>query len=167
MEDGGGLRFVASVDEAISGGAVLSNDGGTLYAVDVGRGLHLFERDTDTGVLARTDDETPLEASYPPLPIAISDDDGYLFVFDRAGDQTNLFSLADPLKPERLATLSKFWGTGYEEDECRFADSRIEGVIVDVFCPGTAFTAQWTPRPASLWGQTPSPPSRWTDWEVR
>ena len=154
VEDGGGLRFVASVDEAISGGAVLSNDGATLYAVDVGRGLHLFERDTNTGALARTDDETPLEAWYPrrPLPIAISDDDGYLFVFDRAGDQTNLFSLADPLKPERLATLSKFWGTGWPEDECRFADSRIEGVIVDVFCPGTAFTARWDSEAGELVG---------------
>ena len=154
VEDGGGLRFVASVDEAISGGAVLSNDGATLYAVDYFRGLHLFERDTATGVLARTDDETPLEAWYPPrpLPIAISDDDGYLFVFDRVGDQTNLFSLADPLKPERLATLSKFWGTSWQEDECRFADSRIEGVIVDVFCPGTAFTAQWDSEAGELVG---------------
>ena len=154
VEDGGGLRFVASVDETISGGAVLSNDGATLYAVDIFRGLHVFERDTDTGTLARTDDETLLEVRYPPrpLPIAISDDDGYLFVFAGAGDQTNLFSLADPLKPERLATLSKFWGTVWQGDECRFADSRMEGVVVDVFCPGTAFTARWDSEAGELVG---------------
>ena len=153
VEDGGGLRFVASVDEAISGGAVLSNDGATLYAVDIYRGLHVFERDTDTGVLARTDDDTYLGVWYQrPLPIAISDDDGYLFVFDGAGDQTNLFSLADPLKPERLATLAKFWGTVWEPEECRLADSRLEGVVVDVFCPGTAFTARWDSEAGELVG---------------
>ena len=154
VEDGGGLRFVASVDETISGGAVLSNDGETLYAVDIFRGLHVFERDTDTGTLARTDDETLLDVRYPPrpLPIAISDDDGYLFVFDRAGDQTNLFSLADRLKPERLAILAKFWGTVWEADECRFADSRMKGVVVDVFCPGTAFTARWDSEAGELVG---------------
>ena len=153
VEDGGGLRFVASVDGAISGGAVLSNDGATLYAVDIVRGLHVFERDTDTGVLARTDDDTHLGLWYQrPLPIAISDDDEYLFVFDGAGDQTNLFSLADPLKPERLATLAKFWGIVWEPEECRLADSRLEGVVVDVFCPGTAFTARWDSEAGELVG---------------
>ena len=153
VEDGGGLRFVASVDGAISRGAVLSNDGATLYAVDAGRGLHLFERDTATGVLTRTDHETPLSVWHSTrLPIAISDDDAYLFVFDRTGDQTNLFSLADRLNPERLATLSKFWGRSWQAVECRFADSRTEGVVVDVFCPGTAFTARWDSEAAELAG---------------
>ena len=116
----------------------------------------MFERDTDTGVLARTDDETPLNLWYRspgrPLPIAISVDDAYLFVFEGKGDQTNLFSLADRLNPERLATLAKFWGNSWPPDECRFADSRTKGVVVDVFCPGTAFTARWDSEASELVG---------------
>ena len=153
VEDGGGLRFVESVDGAISGGAVLSNDGATLYAADIDRGLQVFERDTDTGVLVRTDHETPLRVwVLQPFPIAISDDDEYLFVFDGTGDLTNLFSLADRLNPERLGTLSRFWGLSWEEVECRFADSRTEGVIVDVFCPGMAFTTRWDSEAGELVG---------------
>ena len=121
--------------------------------MDIDRGLHVFERDTDTGVLVRTDHETPLRVwVLQPFPIAISDDDEYLFVFDGTGDLTNLFSLADRLNPERLGTLSRFWGLSWEEVECRFADSRTEGVIVDVFCPGMAFTTRWDSEAGELVG---------------
>ena len=36
--------------------------------------------------------------------------------------------------------------------EIAVGDSRTEGVIVDVFCPGTAFTAQWNAEAAELAG---------------
>ena len=48
--------------------------------------------------------------------------------------------------------MAKFWGTVWQQDECRFADSRIEGVVVDVFCPGTAFTARWDSEAGELVG---------------
>ena len=161
VEDGGGLRFVASVDKTISGisdGAVLSNDGETLYTFggvgSRGPGLKVFDRDTDTGVLTPTDNITILDLLFPyrTLPMAISDDDAYLFVIDRYGYKTNLFSLADRLNPERLGMLSKFWGGDRPSDRCHFADSRTEGVIVDVFCPGMAFTVRWNAETTELTG---------------
>ena len=155
VEDGGGLRFVASVDKTITGGAVLSNDGETLYTVEVGPyRLKVFDRDTDTGVLTPTDNITILDflIPYRTLPIAISDDDAYLFVFDRTGDRTKLFSLADRLNPEWLGMLSRFWGWDRPSDRCHFADSRTEGVIVDVFCPGGAFSVRWDSEAGELVG---------------
>ena len=155
LEDGGELRFVEGIDTSVVG-AVLSNDGEHLYASrdDL---LLVFERDAESGVLTQTDFDATISApGTGPVPLAITDDDAYLFVFDNSGERVNLFSLEDRLNPERLASLSQFWNnTSYQSTRCRFADARNGAVAVDAFCPGLAFTAQWDPDAESLEG---------TDW---
>ena len=139
---GGGLRF----EEAFEGQfvrAVLSNDGAYVYAADHTR-LKVFKRDPETGALEASDFEHSISwYRSAPLPLAITDDDSHLFLFDRSGERANLFSLADPANPERVAMLSKFWEAPYQSDRCRFGDARAETVAVDVLCPGLAFTVQW------------------------
>ena len=160
FEDGGGLRFVQETDvgDAVYG-AVLSGDGEHLYAVS--HRLLVFERDAESGELTQTEFEAPLShdryESIPPPPLAITDDDAYLFVFDNRGARANLFSLEDPLNPERLSTLPQFWDTSnpWQTNRCRFADARGEDPVVDVLCPGLAYTARWDPEARRLTG---------TDW---
>ena len=87
----------------------------------------------------------------------MTDDDAYLFVFDNLGERANLFSLDDPLNPERLATLAEFWNANnpWRTNRCRFADVRGEAPSVDVLCPGLAYTARWDAEAERLAG---------TDW---
>ena len=157
FEDGGGLRFVQETDvgNAIQG-AALSSDGEHLYAVS--NRLLVFERDAESGELTRADFEATLNhdrfVSTPPPPLAITDDDAYLFVFDSYGARANLFSLEDPLNPERLSTLAQFWDTfnPHHTNRCRFADARGENPAVDVFCPGLAYAARWDSEADQLAG---------------
>lgn len=160
FEDAGGLRFVQETDvgNAVYG-AVLSSAGEYLYAVS--NRLLVFERDLDSGELTQADFVAPLNhdrfVSTPPPPLAITNDDAYLFVFDNYGARANLFSLEDPLNPERLSTLSQFWNTSNPRrtNRCRFADVRGEAPSVDVFCPGLAYAARWDTEAGRLAG---------TDW---
>ena len=155
--DEGGLQFVQETDIGnMVHGAALSSDGGHLFAVS--NRLLVFERDAESGELTRTDFEETLNhqrfVGLPPPPLAITDDDAYLFVFDNYGARANLFSLEDPLHPERLATLPQFWDTfdPFRTNRCRFADTRGETPAVDVFCPGLAYAARWDSEASQLAG---------------
>ena len=157
FEDEGGLRFVEETDvgNAVHG-AVLSSDGAHLYVVS--NRLLVFERDSESGELTQTDFEEALNHNRyfgaPPPPLAITDNEAYLFVFDGYGARAKLFSLEDPLNPERLATLAQFWDTFYpwHNNRCRFADTRGETPAVDVFCPGLAYAARWDSEASQLAG---------------
>ncbi|MYD96291.1 MAG: S8 family serine peptidase [Gammaproteobacteria bacterium] len=161
FEESGGLRFVEETDVGNRvHAAVLSGDGEHLYVVS--NRLLVFERNAESGELTQTDFESTLihygVASGPPRrPLAITDDDAYLFVFDRYGARAILFSLEDPLNPERLSELPQFWQiwsgtTVARTNRCRFADTRGEDPVVDVLCPGVAYTAHWDPEVGELGG---------------
>ena len=149
VEDEGVLQFVNSTYFGGFLRAVLSNDGRRVYAM-TSNNLLVFERDAESGALVRTDFEEEIQAPYtPPLPLAITDDDGYLFVFDGDGGQANLFALEDPLNPNLVATFSQYLDP-YQLNSCRFADARNEAVAVDVFCPGMAFAVRWDAEAGQL-----------------
>ncbi|MYE84051.1 MAG: hypothetical protein F4X36_19840, partial [Gammaproteobacteria bacterium] len=151
VEDDGGLRFVSATG-VLATAAVVANGGGHLY-VSVADRLLVFERDAETGALTQADFEETISApASPPVPLAITDDDAYLFVFDNSGERANVFSLADPSSPERLGTLSKFWDAPYQSNRCRFADARGDVPVVDVFCPGLAFAVLWDAEAGELEG---------------
>lgn len=156
MDDEGGLRFVGDVPGRT---AVLANDGAHLYAATLDR-LTVFARDAETGELSSTDFEEAIDVWCCGLPpMAVTDDDAHLFVFDQHGERTNLFSLDDPLNPNWLATLSQFWDPpssgGNWFNSCPFADTRPNAVAVDAFCPSLAFAARWNADTRRLGG---------TDW---
>ena len=152
IQESGDLQFIESVDINVVH-AVLSNDGEYLYAI-THNGISVLKRDLESSRLSRTDyDEATL--SVPccgPIPLAITSDDAYLFAFDQSGQQTNLFTLADRENPERLDILSKFWDAPWQSDYCRFGSPRTDEAIVDVFCPGLAFTVGWNKAAESLEG---------------
>ncbi len=105
MDDGGGLRFVGSV-EARAG--VLANGGEHLYALTAAQ-LLVFARDVDTGELAATGFAAPAAVTCcGRRAMAVTDDDAHLFVLERSGEVVGLFSLDDPLQPARLASFSRF-----------------------------------------------------------
>ena len=142
VEDGGSFRFVRSVFPGGVLRAVLSNDEERLYAATSNE-LRVYERDAESGELAETDFRGTISAPYtPPVPLAITDDDAYLFVFDNDGQRANLFSLEDPLNPDVLATFSSY-REPFQLNYCRFADVRNGAFAVDVFCPGMAFAVRW------------------------
>ena len=158
VDDGGGLRFVGA--ESSVRMAVLSDDGEHLYGANLGQ-LLVFTRDAETGELSRTDFEEVIDVWWCCVPgaMAITDDDAHLFVFDQHGERANLFSLEDPLNPDRLATLSQFWEPPREGgnwfNQCRFVDVRPGAVAVDAFCPSLAFAVRWNADALRLAG---------TDW---
>ena len=156
IEDDGTLRFVGTADGDFLR-AVLSNEGNHLYAVSP-EAVLVFERDPESGELTRVNFEASISA--PPsgtVPLAITHDDAYLFVFDQNGQRPILFSLEDPSLPVRLAQLSHrgFWDASDESEHCKFARARAEGVTVDVFCPALAFVVSWDADAEALEG---------TDW---
>ncbi|MYE84264.1 MAG: S8 family serine peptidase [Gammaproteobacteria bacterium] len=151
VEEGGDLQFVQAFEDRFVR-AVLSNDGEYVYAAARSR-LKVFNLDAETGALEESDFEHSI--AWPrsePLPLAITDDDSHLFLFDNSGERANLFSLADPANPERLARLSRFWQAPYQSNRCRFGDARGETVTVDVLCPSLAFTVQWEEEAGVLAG---------------
>ena len=150
VEDGGTLLFVGSV-EPVEGvlSAVLSNDGRHVHVAGSNE-LRVYERDGESGGLGETDFRETISAPYaPPVPMAITDDDAYLFVFDGEGERANLFSLEDPLSPNLVATFSRY-REPFQLNECRFADARNDAVAVDVFCPGMAFAVRWDAEAGQL-----------------
>ena len=154
VEDGGAMSLVESIepgDRVLW--AVLSSDGEYLYAA-VPTGVLVFERDQESGELSQTDYsvETLSAPGRGPVPMAITDDDAYLFVFDGSGERANVYSLEDPRNPEWLGSLSRFWDAPYRSSRCRFADARDEAAVVDAFCPGLAFTVRWDVEAAELVG---------------
>ena len=105
VDDGGGLRFVGSV-EAKAG--VLTNGGEHLYALTAEQLLG-FARDADTGELAATGFAVPPGVTCcGRRAMAVTDDDAHLFVLERSGEVVGLFSLDDPLRPARLPSFSRF-----------------------------------------------------------
>ena len=143
VDGGGGLRFASEESVRM---AVLSNDGDHLYAANLNQ-LLVFTRSATTGELSQTDFEEAIDVwCCERKPLAITDDDAYLYVFDRGGERANLFSLEDPLNPERLATLPQFWPQAFRggtwSDYCQFAITRNDGGV-DVFCAGLVFTTRW------------------------
>ncbi len=143
--------------------AVLSNDGRHVY-VATDDLLLAFERDPESGELARAEyegaiDNRGLGGMAPPL--AITDDDAYLFVGEGRYSIT-VFSVKDRLNPVRLATLERFGGSGNVGwYTCRFADTRPESLTVDVFCDDLVFAARWDSESGELkgtdWATIPDP----------
>ena len=149
VDEDGGLSLADS--HGISGlkGAALTA-GGLLYAVG-DDGMTVLERDAVTGGFAvtRTDHSFTIWTTQS-VPLATTDDGGFLFAVD--DDGTHVFSLDDPLDPERLATLPKrqrewFWRADWEW--CGSGVARGPSSL-DVFCRSQAFVAQWRPDEASL-----------------
>ena len=160
VEDSGGIRFADMHDfGAAVQTAVFSNSGDHIYAVFFGSStLGVFEWDADSGMLTQADFAPSILLPDSQSPLAISEDDAYLFVFDGSGGhRTNVFSLEDPLNPQKLATLSRFWDWPPEWQSCRFADIRSGvvadgGVVVDVFCSGFIFSVLWDPTTSEIHG---------------
>ena len=143
VEDTGDLRFVQTHEVTGLQGALISNGGSHVYAIDP-TALRVYARDADTGVLTRSDTETDLSRAAETL--AISGDDGHLFVFDRNGERTNLFQLEDPANPVLLDDLPAFWQRSFFDslnNVCRFASIRKDEVIADVFCASSAYVVEW------------------------
>ena len=136
----GDLGFVQTHEAGGLKRAVLANDGGRVYAITDDTVL-VFERNADTGVLTKKDYEPTVETA---RAVVISGDDAYLFVLDRSGEQTSVYSLADD-DPRYLGSAPRFWTTPSSNrmNECRFADIRDGHLVVDAFCQSSAFTAQW------------------------
>ena len=142
VEDNEEFRFVNSVFPGGVVRTVLSNDGEYLY-VTTSNELRVYERNVESGELTESDFSETISAPYtPPLPMAITDDDSYLLVFDNDGERANLYSLADPLNPRRVASHSDYVEP-FQLNRCRFGVTRNESQTVDVFCPGMAFVLQW------------------------
>ena len=143
VEESGDLRF--SETQELSGlrRAVIANGDSHVYAVTQ-NALHVYTRDFETGALTATDAET--EISWPGETLAISGDDAHLFVFDRNGERTNLFTLEDPANPVLLGDLPAFWDRSFFQrldNACPFASLREEALIADVFCASSAFVVKW------------------------
>lgn len=142
LESDESLRFVQSNHYGGLLRAALSSVGRHVYAVSSNE-LGVYTRDLDSGELVKTDFTYPIDApSSPPVPLAITTDDTYLFVFDNDGERANLFSLENPLAPNLEATYS-FYREPFQLNGCRFADARTDIVAVDVLCPGMAFSVRW------------------------
>ncbi|MDE0226848.1 MAG: S8 family serine peptidase [Gammaproteobacteria bacterium] len=142
VEDSGDLRFVQTHEAAGLRDAVMASGDGHVYAV-TRNALHVYTRDAETGALTRTDGETALSRAET---LAISDDDAHLFVFDRNGERTNLFDLEDPASPVSLGDLPRFWQVPFfsaSASRCQFATVRMDALVADVFCTGSAFVAAW------------------------
>ena len=142
VESDDSLRFVQSDHYGGLLRAALSSVGRHVYAISSNE-LRVYTRDLDSGELVKTDFTYPISAPFsPPVPLAITTDDTYLFVFDNYGERANLFSLENPLAPNLEATYS-FYREPFELNGCRFADARTDVVAVDVLCPGMAFSVRW------------------------
>ena len=154
VQDDGAVAFSEQVDGSAIAAAVLSGSGQQIYATTKHR-LLVFARNRESGALT---EPVALEDSfnssrwtgYPApdrVPLAISDDDAYLFAFGGFGEIVHVYSLDDPTEPDRLSTLElEIPWRAY----CRFADARGAAVAVDVFCDGPAFTAKWDPQAGEL-----------------
>ena len=162
VEGRGGLRLASSVDHGATYladlvAAVLSHDDGHLYARTRDH-LWVLRRNRETGSLTLSGSHVTLPLYWstvygPPtrMPLATTDDDAFLFVFDRSGQRrVGIYSLDDPDEPDLLATLEPFWEG--PDGHCRFADARTGIVAVDAFCPGVGFTAKWDPQDRRLAG---------------
>ena len=143
VESDGALRFVESkqpTEGVLS--AVLSNDQRHVYVASSTE-LQVYTRDITSGELSESDFTYPLSGPYvPPAPLAITDDDAHLLVFDNDGERANLFSLEDPLAPN-LKAINSFYRDPSQLNRCRFADARTDVVAVDVLCPGMVFSVRW------------------------
>ncbi len=142
VEDSGDLEFVQTHEAAGLRDAVMAGGDGHVYAV-ARNALHVYTRDTESGSLTRTDDETALSRAET---LAISDDDAHLFVFDWNGERTNLFDLEDPASPVSLGDLPRFWQAPFVPgftNRCPFATLRKDALVADVFCTGSAFVVAW------------------------
>ena len=143
IEESGSLRFVQTHEALGVRKALISNGDSHVYAITQDT-LHVYTRNTETGVLTRADAQVAL--SWGAETLAISGDDGHLFVFDRNGERTNLYQLEDPANPVLLDDLPAFWqGSffGSFDNACRFASLRKEELIADVICASSAYVVKW------------------------
>ncbi|MCY4095003.1 MAG: S8 family serine peptidase [Gammaproteobacteria bacterium] len=142
IEDNTTFRFVESVFPGGVLRAVLSNDDSNLYVMNSNT-LRVYERNLDSGELTETEFEASIDAPYtPPSPLAIADDDAFLYVFDNKGERANLYSLADAPNPILRTSYSNYIEP-FQLNRCRFAAIRSDSHTVDVFCPGRAFVVRW------------------------
>ncbi|MDE0001601.1 MAG: hypothetical protein OXQ29_02760, partial [Rhodospirillaceae bacterium] len=154
VEPEGGLRLVE--EHSLRGGIpsfAMSNDGRHVY-VATGPALWVFDRDQQTGMLSRNGfvHEVGTWYSDRPNPLAVSDDDAYLFLFRGGSNRAHVFSLENPSSPEHRAELSEFWDAEWGWERCGFADVRGDSATLDVLCSGLAITARWNPESGDLVG---------------
>ncbi|MCY3813579.1 MAG: hypothetical protein OXH15_17440 [Gammaproteobacteria bacterium] len=90
--------------------------------------------------------------------MAITDDDGYLFVGE-GRDSIAVFSVEDRSNPRRLATLerSRADDSHWSQNICSFSDARPGSLTVDVFCDRLAFSVRWDSEAGEL---------KSTDWSL-
>ena len=152
LDPDGAIRRVADHDllaeftpHKETAAAVLSNDGRHLYAAaaDI---LQVFERDPESGELARVDTQVRIDdlGHRLFLPLAIADDDGHLFVGE-GRSAVAVFSLEDPLNPRRLGASERSGGR-----YCSLADVRAESPTADVFCNTFGFSVRWDSQDGEL-----------------
>ena len=152
LDPDGAIRRVADHDllaeftpHKETAAAVLSNDGHHLYAAaaDI---LQVFERDPESGELARVDTQVRIDdlGHRLFLPLAIADDDGHLFVGE-GRSAVAVFSLEDPLNPRRLGASERSGGR-----YCSLADVRAESPTADVFCNTFGFSVRWDSQDGEL-----------------
>ena len=156
VEADGELRWVEGIDVgSYIRRVIISNDGEHVY-VFVRRQVLVYQRNVESFELTQKDVEVSTEGSlWAPWPLAISDDDNFLFVFDNQGERAKVFSLEGGLDPDPLATLDTFWDAPFLSNRCRFASVRHETLSVDVLCPGLVYAARYDSDMEQLVG---------TDW---
>ena len=145
------LKHVQAVEINNLRDALISNDDRHVYAV-TDSSLITFERDAETGELARTETDVDLSEAEA---VAISGDDRHLFVIEE-DEPTSVFQLEDdPANPRLLHALPRFgpdrsrWS---HWNQCRFARSRNGTPAIDVFCHSSAFSVRWRPETGELVG---------------
>ena len=131
--------------------SAMTNDGRNVY-IATGGYLWVYNRDPQSGTLTRNEFEYDFGSWYSDRssPLAVSDDDAYLFMSRGGSNRVHVFSLENPSSPEHLADLSNFWGANWKR--CGFADVRSDSETVDVLCPGLAITVRWNPQAGELVG---------------
>jgi len=151
VDGDGALSFDETYAVAGLRGAALDG-AGRIYAVG-DDGLLVLVRDAGTGSLSGTATGELLAVSGArKVPLAVDPEDERLFAVDDEG--THVFSLGDPLAPERLGSLRRshrehVWPWLQAQDSCGFAAVR-GGFALDVFCRSQSFTAEWEPDGATM-----------------
>ena len=160
LDTPGELAHVQTVEVRGLRRALISGGGGHVYAGTFGS-LHVFERDTETGMLT---DVTKARIPLPRLEaLAITGDDRHLFVFHGGGQTTTVFDLeADAADPSPLGTIGSTPGGfgmsgGFGQfpgflpfqpgSRCGLAGVRHGIPAVDVFCTDLAYDVEWRPGP--------------------
>ena len=136
------LRHVQTLSLSVRD-AVLSNAGRYVYAIE-NYVLHTLQRDEETGQLTEVRQTSVADQA---LTLAVSDDDGYLFMFGRI--PSFVFDLADPANPLELRSLTPP-RQGFLNLNCSFSLVRTERHAAAAFCRNSAHIVEWDVEPRSF-----------------